>query len=376
MEQPLACAALQRKVRDHRLELMRFIAAMLILVHHSYLVDAPLVDRPYYGGYIYVELFFYITGYFTLSHFYDLPREEIAGREGRLTLQYCFKKWCMLFPYAVVCEAAAILFGWLTSDSRTLGALAERCFFSLTELFFLRESGVSLNVNIPPLWYVSALMLVLPVFVYLILRHRGFFLAVVMILAPLFDYGYFYETDGNYLLLSPIASGYSRTPDLARAFAGLCVGALIYCIARRLRTLSLARWVRVVLTILEFAAIGGMILIPGVASTAGSNFFTLFLFVLLLLLLASRQTLTANWKLSWCGILGKISLPLYMCHWTIAQFVNLMWKPLLWQQKLGIVVAISLPVALLLYYVVGKLRLFQKLGGLLLARDSSVREAS
>ena len=54
--------------RNGKIELLRFLAAIFIMNGHLSQIGFEN-DRPFLGGWFYVEFFFMLTGYFTMMHF-------------------------------------------------------------------------------------------------------------------------------------------------------------------------------------------------------------------------------------------------------------------------------------------------------------------
>jgi peptidoglycan/LPS O-acetylase OafA/YrhL len=58
-------------------ELLRLIATLIILFHHSYLVRVPASNTPFQVAWIYVEFFLILTGFFTMAHFSKRQKEDL-----------------------------------------------------------------------------------------------------------------------------------------------------------------------------------------------------------------------------------------------------------------------------------------------------------
>ena len=57
------------KLREGKIELMRFLAILMIMCDHMGTIGLKELDRPFTGTWIYVEFFLILSGYFTASHF-------------------------------------------------------------------------------------------------------------------------------------------------------------------------------------------------------------------------------------------------------------------------------------------------------------------
>lgn len=55
-------------MKNIKIEYLRFFNAILIIFCHMYMLDGSLDEWPFRGGYIAVEFFFFLTGYYTAAH--------------------------------------------------------------------------------------------------------------------------------------------------------------------------------------------------------------------------------------------------------------------------------------------------------------------
>lgn len=76
---------MRNKVTNNRsgfIDIIRFIAALLIMAHHMY--NIGLQYYPFWDCWIYTEFFLLITGYFTAKHF-----ENYGGGNIGLRMLFC-----------------------------------------------------------------------------------------------------------------------------------------------------------------------------------------------------------------------------------------------------------------------------------------------
>ena len=69
--------------RNGFIELCRFIFAMGIVSHHSQFLTNDLNEVPILGGYVSVEFFFILTGYFMYSSYKSLVYRTGQDRTGQ-----------------------------------------------------------------------------------------------------------------------------------------------------------------------------------------------------------------------------------------------------------------------------------------------------
>lgn len=196
------------------LELMRFIAAILILLHHSYL----FAKRQYFiGAWVFVEVFFMWSGYFLTKHFSGSKKnDEII----RLSFVYTVRKAKKILPYAYM----GILLGFLIAlfKYKTLKVLISLPFnfIFLSGTLFLKENKL-LNFN-NPLWYLSHLFILFPFIIYFKLKLPKIYKYFLCWFLPLILYCWILKKYGTICLWD--LSFFQFT----RSVAALLLGSLIY----------------------------------------------------------------------------------------------------------------------------------------------------
>ena len=103
-------------------DLWKFIAAVMIMIHHLYYLSPAFEgkDYPGYFAWIYVEFFFILTGYFTYRHFAGRDRQENLVRSS---LSYTYRKFKPFLPYTTIAITLQYLLSapvWLKTPSMTI----------------------------------------------------------------------------------------------------------------------------------------------------------------------------------------------------------------------------------------------------------------
>ena len=89
--------------RNANIDVVKFIAALLIMVSH---IDIVLNCKCYNGFWIYVEMFFIITGYLTTRHF-DVHEVRYNIKK---CVQYTINKFIPIYPY-IFLQVTLMYFG-------------------------------------------------------------------------------------------------------------------------------------------------------------------------------------------------------------------------------------------------------------------------
>ena len=98
-------------MRIGKIELMRFLGAVLIMnAHFGY------QDRPFQLSWFFVEFFYIITGYFTMRHFEKQePQEHFEA--VKIAVEYTGKKFVQFLPYTT----GAILITYIAMNWHYIG---------------------------------------------------------------------------------------------------------------------------------------------------------------------------------------------------------------------------------------------------------------
>ena len=194
-----------------------------------------------------------------------------------------------------------------------------RLIFGIFEMSLLRMTGLYQQIYILPLWYLSAVLLVLPVFVWLYAHCRSFFEDLFLVLFSAGVYDFFATAHGALdWWIDPIA-GFLRVGVL-RVMAGLCLGAISWKLTQRWKK-SCRRHLFVGSSTIIFIIVLLVMFVHG-----SSHLDYLLVSVLMIgiaLLMASSAPNCGNTTYRMSCFLGRLSLPLYITHWTVRDVLSL-----------------------------------------------------
>lgn len=334
------------------IELLRFVMAAIIVVHHSKVMVGTACS-PFLHGSLAVEFFFLVTGYLMMQSM-DRIRENACGEQVD-TWKFLGKKICAVFPEVAAGYLLATAGYTLLAACGQADALRGLCFGLPNDLLLLRSTailpwsgcnGVS--------WYISSMLLAMAVLYPLVLRHRlqPWLLAGTLLLT-------------GYLI---IATGTLRSPnDLAglcykgnlRALCEISLGAFSYKAAGALRGISWTRPGRVCIAVFKFGILAGMVAYMHIRNIPEHDGVYLAMAWLLVTLAFSKAGADSGWyNRAACRALGRFSLPLYLGHLYTA-FLGRGFLPGSWHMglKIGIYAAASILSALLIMKAASWIRL-------------------
>lgn len=322
--------------RNRTIDLTRFFGALIIMGQHMVLV---MPDRPFDGCWIYVEFFLIISGYYTVRHF-DGKEYPNPMREG---IFYTIRKFLPYLPYTIgVTVFANVLdvFSKVVYGEHNLKSLL----FGLNEKFFFDILLITGSFSVPmvgTLWYLSALLIVFPLFCRAVqIRNRYWVLYVSFLTAVLY-----YGICGVYNEFTPPMS-------LARVFSGLCIGSFLYELTYILGN-YFVKLNKLVLTLIEIVSYFMPIII--VFSKLNANRFILLCFGTSLAIMLSGRSYST--KIEKCGdvctYLGRLSLPIYIVHVLIGQLIRDISKGL-WDERINVLLyySVTIVISMIVMYLI------------------------
>ncbi|WP_026491171.1 acyltransferase family protein [Butyrivibrio sp. XPD2002] len=208
------------------IEFWRFVFMMIIVIFHFCGNCRGIREENSFfwfrTGFIYVEFFFMLTGFFTAKHF---SKRSLDANYG---LKYVANKYREFFPVYFIVVSLAVVIQNLGVGLKNL-KYGDEFFRFIMNLFMLSAvyspEGTANTIACPAqVWYLSAMFMCLPIVVILLnSRVKDVFSKCLSLLIFLLYYGRagFVERD-----IWP--------SDLARGFASLCMGIFLYEMANGL----------------------------------------------------------------------------------------------------------------------------------------------
>ena len=314
------------KKRISGIDLVRFLCAIGILVHHFMFFfwydKAELGTQPRLrSGYVIVEIFLIIAGYFAAKHFKNQknkPSDDSLESRAKTAVKYTFKKFKSFMPYIIIAVLLGLVYS-LIKYGFSLDNLVAQLEDIPQEL--LLDSG---NISwfgraghVAPLWYLSLLFFVFPIFCTLSMSKKPF--------ARNWIYFVF-----AFLYYSQIFNGsYDGFEGMIRIFTGLALGQLLFDFVEYIKDKQIQKRTRILLQIAELFCVYYIIeklLVRGDVFRPVEDSPYLFNFILCawtgLALMLSEKTYSHKINSSFISFLGKIALPLYLFHTQIGFIIH------------------------------------------------------
>lgn len=323
--------------RNGIVDLWRFIACIVIMTNHLYHILPSEIAYPFENGWIFIVLFFIFTGYFTMSHFKD-NREDSLDEKAKRAIQYTINKFTIFLPYTIFaatiqCVIEFVCYYKVNGFTGSGGFLLDiPC-----EALLLR------TIHVTPLWYLSSLLLIFPFFCCLCQMGAKHFLYIVSFFVPIVFCGY---TD----IYSDIVVQNQFLNNIIKAFVFLFLGVLVYALSEALRSIKVyGRW-KIVLTFLEEICLLAITFFT--FWNKGSKNLFIFLFVIGLTIMLSKESLSDKLRGNFFSWLAKISIVIYIIHWVVGTAINTYLCNVRYEHKVFLYYLLTFVIAILLNEIV------------------------
>ena len=320
--------------KNNFVELLRFVLCLVIFVHHSGMLR-PSDVQLFPLGALCADIFFVLTGYFTILHVIRQPQDGEAHRKPFLyAIKYTYNKLARVFPYSLsgtmIAYAIEILMRRLSGQG--IGPVSRLLsdFYNLfLEIFYLGLTGLvkldqSLsNLRNAPMWYLSALMFALPAVVWLGLRFSRKIAVPLFIGIPLVIW---YILISNFSSITPWGSFiWGINVGILRGLADIMIGGTL-CFAvdwfkRMQDEKETGIQPNIILTVLEFALYSLLFYDTVVVHFGYRQILPFYLFAAGLFFTFSGLSYTSLFQSRLAVHLGSISMPIYCVHWGIYKWV-------------------------------------------------------
>lgn len=293
-----------------------------------------------------------ITGYFTAKHFENYG----GGNRSKDAILYTIKKFVPIVPYAWL----VTLFAWITEI--ILGMMYQgwtwewifKYYLSGDFIFdLLLVSDSYSHPLVGPLWYISAMLIVFPLFSLFIQFLQKYTRIIFCFIVPMLYYGWIG------------VEGVRNFPhDFLRVFAGMMLGVLIFDLSSVIKAsnyvMGVRKRFRFLMTIVEVICF----ILPIVCCCLNLKTFRLdYLCFCVGLLIAFSNISYSNRIPNRFGFLGRISMPMYVFHWWIGTVVRYISNKCLWTDgtKMLVYYTVSIIFSIVMMKLIDSLAWFQKI---------------
>lgn len=291
------------------IDLFRIIfMAFIMMLHYMFIFSGNPSGVRARSSYIFVEAFFIITGYFTVSHF-KKGRAVKIDTISKNALSYTLKKFLPFLPFVIISVLFGFAITFLYTNYSLVSLLIEAT--KLFEEFLYGSIFVEGAYHCGPLWYLSAMFIIFPLFC--ILAQSKKYRSARNLLCTLITLLFLFIPNGA-------VGGFGA---LLRAFCSLILGLIIFELSEWLKNLKLKPWCRYFFQVLELCS---ALLIFLIVMQHGNiikayphvRFCTLLSFITLFTVIFSRQSFSSNIRIPFISKAARYVLPVFLLHENIA----------------------------------------------------------
>lgn len=345
--------------RNYVLDLLRFLFSIMIVIHHSFVItNGEFRYAP--SGYIGVEFFFLVTGFYMMSYIERFWQKK--GQEpvdiGLETRRFVLKKADKIWPYLIVSDVVALiaLAVYLKED------IVHNVIYAFSEIFMVQMAGFPGSYPTGTAWYLSALMLALLVLFPVALKFKSMFLNVLAPLISVMIIGYLSLMYGSVGSDPGVWVGHFGK-GLLRAIAEIALGAVCYGVSRQFEKCKVRLTLEVVLGMLEILCYAGVAYVAYRFQPGKTDVFAIGLLFAGVVITASRKSISyrlCNFR--FFGVLGKLSMTIFLNNFYWSKCVRSMFPAASEKELLLYYMGISLLTAVVVYIAASGVRtVIQKL---------------
>lgn len=305
--------------KNGKIELLRFIFSIIIMMHHSrYLLGN---ERCYFlGGSFAVEFFFIVSGYLMMVTIEKRNNETASCSLGKETFQFLIGKVKAIYPEIFISWIIAVL---LVSVIKNNSIFATVVLFIDTffEATLLKMSGLhAVSVNAAT-WYISSMLLSMMIMYPLIRKFPDISTYVVIPLISMILLGYLCGELGS--PRNPMKwIGFTYKGNL-RAFSEIGLGVIAYKFVKYLSTVTLTLPGKIVITLTEWGCYIALIMYMFFEKAGVRDYFFLFIMMLAVSLSFAEKGIDSKlFAHTFVYVLGRFSVPLYLGHIYYAQHLT------------------------------------------------------
>ncbi|MGN1023848.1 MAG: acyltransferase family protein [Lachnospiraceae bacterium] len=346
MDSTMEAARPEKRKRNGRIDLLRFVFALVIMLHHSRYVLGD-DNSVFIGGSLAVEFFFLVSGYLMAVSAERANKKGPMSRTGAETWSFLWRKCRGFLPEFWI--AWAIGFVFVSFAERYTLLQAFHAFKDeIFEALLLKMTGLYVQGIDGVIWYISAMLVAMAILYPLLRRHQDVTEKIICPLVALLILGYFCQE-----------LGHPRNPTkwlglvykgLLRGIAEISLGVTLRVFVRHLAPKRPRTWLRVFLEGFEALAVIYLVWymfdhLPSVQD----YFFILLLFVMLMVDFSGHGILTERYEgdraLRVTGALAKYSGALFFSHLYFAQHLNSVLSPDVYSGRMRLLIYVVLSLA-------------------------------
>lgn len=303
------------KKRNSTIDLLKFIFSIVVVLHHSYLLDGVGKERGIFlSGVSAIDFFFITAGFFMAATIVKSSKNPHIDGLGSETVVFLRKRIAPIYPYVLFGFVTTLITRILVDGSAYINSV-KKLFGIVWEISFLRMAGFkTTNVN-NATWYLSAMFIAM-FFLYPIIRKNlDLWMKALCPAFAIMIYGYIIAEFSSLRQPSSFWCGFAYKGTL-RAFAGLMLGIGIYALCQKLRDTKFKPSFMWFLSFVEWSCYALSIAIMFFVNSSSFDCFVILLFAIAITISCSGHSALSNKiNFGFAQTLGKFSTVIYLNHY-------------------------------------------------------------
>lgn len=300
------------KGRNSVIEILRFVFSIVVVMVHSHGFINPEKEYPFRGGYIAVEFFLIVMGYLMAVKCINSD-EKVSS--GKYAADYTFRKLLQWLPLVAAVCTVHYIFLFITGSVEK-NALP----YAVYEILLLPQSGIYNTFYMLPLWYLSAVLICIPIIAYLLKKKSDFFMNIGTFFIPLLIYGYICRTYGDIDIWDRYGIIYI---GVLRAAAGICMGINSYKLSQYIKGRTLSGRKKIFLWTAAFVMLSAVLLYTYFFAFTYADYMLIILITAAVAVIFALPEPKLPRAINAIALfLGELSFPIYCGHWTVRAFLR------------------------------------------------------
>lgn len=299
---------MNKEKRNGIISLWKFIFACVIVLFHCNTFYESTPNYFVKGGYIAVEFFFIVSGFYMARKALKKQTKNI----GKETIEYIWNLIKKLIPYLTITYVIVLITKIIFESHKIFEWIN-----SIWNLLLLRQAGFSSILMNNQLWYLSSLIIGILILYPLLKKNKENFIYIVSPLIVILGLGYLNKNFG----WSGLNQAYHKWDKIwytgtIRSIIELNIGFIIYLINKNLKKVDYTKLGKIILTIICHSLLITVLLIIQFLDNSKNYDYIMLLFISIAIgIMASGKTL--DFKMlsnKFVFYLEKLSMPMYINH--------------------------------------------------------------
>lgn len=304
----------KQSVRNGKIDLFRFLFSVAIAIFH-FNCSVKYPNEIFSKAYIAVEFFFLVSGYLMAKSISKLDKQNNID-VVKESLTFMKNKYLSFFPYHIFIVVITVA-AWIPYFNLSLTDWAVKVANAIPAFLLLQMFGFNSADWLFPEWYLSAMIIVMFILTPVMIKYRriySYYIApVVSLIAISIVFKYKDTLDVTTAWNGFVCLG------LLRAFGEISLGFTIYAVAE---SGIIEKFNKYFLLLTELICYICIFIYMNKTLNPSIEISILFLFIIAVTISFSPKASCRFLNNKVIYFLGKISLPIYLCHSLVRYYIT------------------------------------------------------